>query len=366
MNATEKGDRALKNAIVISGENMKGVHDAQFVIAGGKAYVVYEANDIRANENPFWDFIYCAMSVVDLKTRSVERIYKISYSEQKFENMTLEKGCTFVPRIIKLNDETLRVFFTSESPNSRPSHCYYMDFDVKKGEFSNKINLFYLKTKDGIGEFNNKTLLDAALSSGIPARDVSAPFLNCCTFIFDIFYSDDMPMAIVNAFWTGINALAKWADDFSYLEIIGFIGEHSDRFKTTESNAVKTPSGEWLAILREETKFNYVFSESPDGVNWSKVHYSPLITNGASSKPILRKLGDRYYLGYNYSNDRNPTVMRNNFRLLRSDDCESWEEYYDFRSATTFQYPTFELCGDTIYFVASQGDKEQIIFGNLE
>ena len=129
---------------------------------------------------------------------------------------------------------------------------------------------------------------------------------------------------------------------------------------------VKTPDGSYLAILREDQRFNYVFSESEDGVNWSKVHYSELISNGASSKPVLRKLDGKYYLGYNHSTGDKPTALRNDFTLLTSSDCKNWTEFIEFSSPISFQYPTFEYYDGKIFFCASQGDKEQIIFGVID
>ena len=117
----EAADRALLESVTVTGDSVKGAHDAQFIIDGGKAYIVYECNDIQAGENAGWTFIYCAMSIVDVKTRAVEKIIKISESGQAFNNETLQEGATFVPRIVKKSEGVLRVFFSSERPGVRQS-----------------------------------------------------------------------------------------------------------------------------------------------------------------------------------------------------------------------------------------------------
>ena len=49
-------------------------------IAGGRAFVVAEVNDRQPGEAAAWDFIYSALSVVDLKTLRVEKILSIAKS----------------------------------------------------------------------------------------------------------------------------------------------------------------------------------------------------------------------------------------------------------------------------------------------
>jgi len=41
------------------GPEVKGAHDAEFVIVDGKAYILGMANDVQPSENPEWPFIYC-------------------------------------------------------------------------------------------------------------------------------------------------------------------------------------------------------------------------------------------------------------------------------------------------------------------
>jgi hypothetical protein len=89
------------------------------------------------------------------------------------------------------------------------------------------------------------------------------------------------------------------------------------------------------------------------------------ITNGSNSKPVLRLLGGKYYLGYNHSDNDMPTQKRDKFTILTSSDCENWTEFAEIHAETTFQYPTLEFYNGKIYFSASVGDKEQIIFGEI-
>ncbi len=357
-----RGDRCLKESFVISQPNVKGAHDAQFVVHNGMAYVVYEANDVRPGEAPTWPEIYCVMNIVDLATKTVVKTVKISENGQKFNNRSLPFGCTFVPRIIKLNENFLRIFFTSENPGVRDSECFFIDFDLYQQEFVPEIYPLMLKTSLGTFPFTPKALFDSAIANGHEARDVHPVFFNCSTFLFDIFNVDETPYLAINAFWSGINALAKFNETFDCVEVIGHIGEHNDEHSTTESGIAKKTDGTWFCILREEKHKNCMFSESADGINWSSPHYDPLIKDGINSKPILRKFNGTFYLGYNKENGRD----RSRFVILRSIDAEVWEEYADIESETTFQYPTLELIDGKILFVATIGNKEKIIMGTLE
>ena len=102
----EAADRALLESVTVTGDSVKGAHDAQFIIDGGKAYIVYECNDIQAGENAGWTFIYCAMSIVDVKTRAVEKgdvrsahSKKIRGRSQSFFQQRAA-GCTAVDNVL--------------------------------------------------------------------------------------------------------------------------------------------------------------------------------------------------------------------------------------------------------------------------
>ena len=62
----EKRAQAVQeNMIRVTADCVRGAHDAQTVIARNKAYIVYEANDVRPGENPAWPDNYAAMSILD-------------------------------------------------------------------------------------------------------------------------------------------------------------------------------------------------------------------------------------------------------------------------------------------------------------
>ena len=178
------GDEVIKSMITVTDSVVKGAHDAHFLIHDGKAYIVYEANDVKEGEAAEWDFVYCAMSIVDLKTGAVE-VKIISRGEQAFANETLDTGATFVPRIIKKDENTLRIFFTSERPNVRQSLMYYLDYDVKSGTFDQNVYRMKLLTPEGKVDFTPKAYYDLAIAAGMEcfSSDHSA-------FIFDIMEYD--------------------------------------------------------------------------------------------------------------------------------------------------------------------------------
>jgi hypothetical protein len=130
--------------------SVKGAHDAEFVCVGDRAYVVTEANDLKAGESAGWPFIYATLSIVNLKTLKLEEVIDFAKGEQAFENETLPVGACFVPRIIQKDANTLRCYFTSEDPGKRQSQMWYRDFDVKRGEFAQTIHKAKLKTAAGI------------------------------------------------------------------------------------------------------------------------------------------------------------------------------------------------------------------------
>src|SRR4029079_12288151 len=115
----------LEKLVNTSAPEVKGAHDAEMVIVKDRAYIVSEANDVKAGEAPSWPFIYATMSVMNLQTLKVEKIIPIAKSEQAFENETLPAGACFVPRIVKKDEHSLRSFFASEAPGQRQSQTWY-------------------------------------------------------------------------------------------------------------------------------------------------------------------------------------------------------------------------------------------------
>ncbi len=66
------GDLVLQRLVNTSAPRVKGAHDAEFVCVGDRAYIVTEANDMKAGESAAWPFIYATMSIVNLKTLKLE------------------------------------------------------------------------------------------------------------------------------------------------------------------------------------------------------------------------------------------------------------------------------------------------------
>lgn len=138
--ARKAGDAVLANLIDVTGPPVKGAHDAEMVLANGKAYIVAELNDVQPGEAASWDFIYCAMSIVDLATMRLERVEPFARTEQAYANTTLPAGCCFVPRIIQKDVNTLRCYFASEKPGQRQSQTWYRDFDLTSEKFADTIH----------------------------------------------------------------------------------------------------------------------------------------------------------------------------------------------------------------------------------
>ena len=68
-NPKQAADVVLRGLTNVSGPQVKGAHDSDFVIVGDRAYVVSITNDVQPGENAAWPFCYAAMSVVNLKQR---------------------------------------------------------------------------------------------------------------------------------------------------------------------------------------------------------------------------------------------------------------------------------------------------------
>lgn len=351
------GDIVLENSSTISHFPMMGVHDASFVVVGDKAYVVYEANDVQAGESAAWNYEYCAMSVFDIKTGDLENVIKFAESGKQFDNLTLPAGAAFVPRVLKKDDDTLRVFFSSEQTEIPTSQLYYIDFDVQTETFSSNAYKLQLKTGDGAVDFTASAYYNAALSENVKAYDTGYG-----AFLFDFFNVDEQTYIAVNNFGGGQNALAKFDDTLSVVEIIGHIGMGTTNVKTTESGIVRKTDGTWMCILREERNLNCRFSYSENGIDWTTPREKDFVTGSTNSKPILRRFGNYYIMGYNVGFS---DLSRATFVLDYSTDGKTWAPLYVFDSPTSFQYPTFDIYDGQMYFAATTGNKENIIFGKL-
>ncbi|MBN8733462.1 MAG: exo-alpha-sialidase, partial [Acidobacteria bacterium] len=168
--AKAAGDRVMSRLISVTGPEVKGAHDAEFVIVDGKAYIVAMANDIQPGENAEWAFVYCTMSVVSLADMKVERRIPVARGGQAFANETIPEGACFVPRILRTNEATLRVFFASEAPRQREAQTYYLDFDLRAQAFSPSIHRARIETAAGTFEMQPKRYYDDAAAQGFTGQ----------------------------------------------------------------------------------------------------------------------------------------------------------------------------------------------------
>lgn len=358
------GDQVMPRLVNTSAPRVKGAHDAEFLCLGDYAYVVAEANDEKAGESAGWPFIYATMSIVNLKTLSLEKIIDFAKSGQRFENETLPVGACFVPRILQKEDGTIRCYFTSEDPGKRQSQLWYRDFDPASGEFAQTIHRAKLKTAAGTFDFQPQYFHADAAAQGFTKPTVDSAF-----FLFDSFKQfDGKTYVAINNFSSKQNALALVHDDLATFEILGHYNEPLTE-QLSESAVNRLPDGTWMAICRND-KGNYHFTTSADGRKWSVGKELPVVSNGANSKPTFDKFGDLYYLGWQ-EGTKIQGVGRSVFNIDISRDGKNWERKYRFETPKSFQYPTFHEHGGSIWLNVTQGDsspsrKERIMFGKLE
>ncbi|HRH97698.1 MAG TPA: sialidase family protein, partial [Prosthecobacter sp.] len=358
------GDIVMQRLINTSAPQVKGAHDAEFVCVGDLAYIVTEANDVKAGESAGWPFIYATMSIVNLKTLKLERVIDFAKSEQAFENEKLPVGACFVPRILQKDASTLRCYFTSEDPGKRQSQMWYRDFDVKRGEFMPTIHKAKLKTAAGTFDFQPQYFHVDAAAQGFTKKASDSSF-----FIFDSFKRFDGKLYVaLNNFTGKQNALALVHDDLTTFEVLGHFNEPQTE-QLSESAVNKLPDDTWMAICRND-KGNYHFTTSADGKTWSVGKPMSHLPNGANSKPTFDKFGGVYYLGWQEAT-RVQNVGRSVFNVDISRDGKTWERKYRFETPKSFQYPTFHEHEGTIWLCVTQGDtsdsrKERIMFGKLE
>lgn len=358
------GDVVMQRLVNTTAPQVKGAHDAEFVCVGDRAYIVVEANDLKAGESAGWPFIYATMSIVNLKTLALEKVIDFAKGGQRFENETLPEGACFVPRILQKDANMLRCYFTSEDPGKRQSQMWYRDFDLKSGAFRDTIHKAKLKTAAGTFDFQPQYFHADAAAHGFAKPAVDSSF-----FIFDSFKKfDGKTYVALNNFTGKQNALALVHDDLETLEVLGHYNEPQAE-ALSESAVNRMPDGTWLAICRND-RGNYHFSASADGKTWSTGKPLPVVLNGTNSKPTFDKFGGIYYLGWQEST-RIQGVSRSVFNVDVSRDGKTWERKYRFETPKSFQYPTFHEHDGVIWLVVTQGDtdasrKERIMFGKLE
>lgn len=358
------GDLVLDRLVTITAPRVKGAHDAEMAIVDGRAYVVAEVNDVKAGESAGWPEIYSSMSIVDLATLEVEDIIDFAKSEQEFENVTLPVGACFVPRILQINDKTLRCYFASEDPGKREAQTWYRDFDLETHTFSPTIHEAKIKTAAGTFPMQPQYFHADAEAQGFekPAKDFGL-------YLFDSFkeFDGDLYVAL-NNFPGKQNALARVLDDFATFEVLGHYNEPQAE-QLSESAINRLPDGSWMAICRNDGG-HYHFTTSEDGRTWTEGEELPHVPNGANSKPTFDKFGDLYYLGWQEATKIHG-VGRSVFNVDISRDGKSWERKYRFETTKSFQYPVFREYDGAVWLAVTHGDnpgshKERIVFGKLE
>jgi hypothetical protein len=360
-NAKQAADRVLKGLTNVSGPQVKGAHDSDFVFVRDRVCVVSIANDVQPGENPEWSFCYAAMSVVDPQTRAVEKFIPFARSGQVYDNATLPAGACFVPRLLRKDERTLRCFFASEEPRARQAQVWFIDFDTERMTFERRIQRARLKTSQGTFDMQPRPFYEDAVAHGFrrEPKDYGLYLIDS----FKVF--GDKTYAVVNNYPGGQNALAVLNDARDTFEILGHFNEPAE-MKLTEAAVNRLPDGSWLAIARQEggTR-NYAFSTSPDGRHWSVNAYRDFVPNGTSSKPTFDRFHGLYYLGWQEAT-KIDGVGRSVFNLDVSADGQRWERKYRFETAESFQYPTFREHAGSIYLTVTQGRKQRIMFGKLE
>lgn len=365
-NPKQAADKVLADLTNTTAPQVKGAHDAGMVIVGERAYIVAEANDVRSGEAADWPFVYVTLSIINIKTRAVEKVIDFARGEQVFENETLPVGACFVPRIIQKDARTLRCYFASEEPGKRQAQTWIIDFDLATQAFSKRLQRAKLKTAAGTFDFQPQPFYDDAVAHGFnrPPKDFGI-------YLFDSFkIFDGRTYIALNNYPGGQNALAVANATLDTFEVLGHYNAPNE-LKLTESAVNRLPDGTWLAICRQEGgNRNYTFSTSADGKTWSVNEHRDLVPSGSSSKPTFDHFKGAYYLGWQDSAKING-VNRSVFNLDVSKDGKTWERKYRFETEKSFQYPFFVEHEGAIYVAVTQGDtsadrKERIMFGRLE
>ena len=258
------GDVVMERLVTVTAPQVKGAHDAEMAIVGGRAYVVAEVNDFRAGEASGWPEIYCTLSIVKLNPLELEKVIPFARSEQVFEGVTLPTGSCFVPRILQIAPGTLRCYFAMEHPGKGEAQTWYLDYDIGGGVFSETPRKALLKTRTGIHPMQPRFFHEDAARDGF--RGAPKDF---GLYLFDSFkVFDGKRYVALNNFPGGQNALALVHDDFSTFEVLGHYNEPQEQ-KLSESAVNRLPNGTWMAICRNDSG-NYHFTTSLDGRTWSE------------------------------------------------------------------------------------------------
>jgi hypothetical protein len=357
-------DHVMDGLVRITGPEVLGAHDAEFVCVGDHAFIVTTANDERPGEHPAWPFCYVTLSVVHLPTLTVEKRIPMARSEQVFANATLPVGACFVPRILRKDEWTLRCYFSSGQPGEgQQTQTWFIDFDLGKLAFSTSIHRAMLKTKAGIVPMQPKHFFNDAVAHGFKGNPSDHAL-----YIIDSFKVHDGKTYVgINNFDSGHNALAVLNANLDTFEIVGHFTEPQGKY-LTENAVNRMPDGTWMAICRQDAgDFNYAFATSKDGVHWTPAEPRAHVPNGTNSKPVFERFGGIYYLGWQEAGEG----YRRIFNIDVSRDGKTWERKYRFESEKSFQYPSLHEHKGSIWMTVTQGvsdpsGKEMIMFGKLE
>ncbi|MCX5659190.1 MAG: sialidase family protein [Planctomycetota bacterium] len=371
-NPKAAADRVLAGLANICLPQVKGAHDSDFLIVDDLAYVVSMANDVQPGEDPRWPYVYDTLTIVEAATGKVLETTTFAASGKVYENRTLEAGACFVPRIVRKDERTLRVFFASEVPKARQSQTWYLDYDLARGRFDWNIHQAFVETADGRWPMQPQHLHRAATTVGLrrPAIDYGLYAIDGFKRFDGRGHANGRVYAVLNNFIIGQNALATLSDDMSTFKVLGHFVQPG-HLRLSESAVQRLPDGTWSAITRlEEPPFNYMFATSPDGVTWSTHQHIDRVPNGAHSKPTFERFGGVYHQGWQEST-RIDNVSRSVFNIDVSRDGVAWERKYRFETGRSFQYPVFREHEGAVYLTVTQGDhspsrKERIMFGRLE
>ena len=355
------GDKVLATLIKVTAPQAKGAHDAEFVCVGDRAYIVEHDNDVEPGHGA-GAAQYCVLSVVNLKTRKVEKTIPMAKSDQVFDNVTLPTGMCFVPRIIRKDDHTLRTYFCSQ-PAKEQAVTWYRDFDLRTLTFEGSIHKAKLKTAAGVFDMEPRHFHADAVAQGFTKKAV-----NQGLYIFDSFREFDGRCYVALNNWPGKqNALAVLHDDYTTFEVVGHYNEPQSQ-QLSESAVNRLPDGTWMAICRNDAG-NYHFTTSQDGKTWTVAEPKPFVPNGLNSKPTFDHFGGIYYLGWQ-ENTRIQNCGRSVFNVDISRDGKSWQRKYRFETPHSFQYPTFHEHEGNLWLTVTQSDHggttDRIMFGKLE
>ena len=278
-------DKVLASLIKVTAPEVKGAHGAKLTLVGDRAYVAALADNTTPGETHDRDSIYSALSVVNLKTVTVEAFLTTAKSGQAFTNETLPRGACYASGPLRLNDHTLRCFFCSEQPGRGQSQMYYRDFDLRTRAFANDVHRVKLKTSGGVFDLQPQHLHADAVKHGFtkPAKDYSLELLDA----FKKF--DGRTYAVLNSYVNALNALTVFYEAVDTLEVVGRYNEPFE-LNLTESAVNRLPDGTWMAICRQEGGTgNYLFTTSRDGRTWTKAKSRDLPLKFLAPKRLWNK-----------------------------------------------------------------------------